>query len=357
MASRKLIFFLAGALVALVIAAGASAYAYNRAYDYFANELTILPEIIAPPRPVAMATPNPSAQIELPATWNGKERVNVLLLGIDQRAGDNEPAYRTDTMIVLTLDPVTLEAGILSIPRDIWVPVPGFDNNYRINTANFLGDTQDYPGGGMALARKTVESFLGIPIHYTARVNFTAFENFVDRIGGVEVDVPEDIYDPDYPTEDFRTEVFELERGQQVLDGETALKYARTRHSSGGDFDRARRQQQVILAVRERLKNPQVLASLVAAAPDLLVDLSNSVKTDMTLDQMQQLAMLAQQIDRDRIRSEVLDQRYTEFATTPDGAQVIIPVRERIASLRETFFATTANSAAERRVSTTPVAP
>jgi LCP family protein required for cell wall assembly len=360
MGSRKLLIVLAGALVALVAAIGASIYAYNRAYDYFANELTILPEIIAPPRPVIMATPRPADQFVLPEPWNGKERVNVLVLGIDQREGDREPAYRTDTMIVLTLDPITLEAGMLSIPRDLWVPVPGFDNNYRINTANFLGDTQDYPGGGMALARRTVESFLGIPIHYTARINFTAFEDFVDRLGGIQIDVPEDINDPDYPTEDYRTELFTLTHGLQTLDGVTALKYARTRHSSGGDFDRSRRQQQVILAIRERLKNPQVLASLIAAGPELLVQLSNSIKTDMTLDQMQQLAVLVQRVDADQIKSDVLDQRYTEFATTPDGAQVIIPVRQRIAELRESFFATSANGAAERRISganPTPASP
>jgi LCP family protein required for cell wall assembly len=296
----------------------------------------------------------------LPQAWDGKERVNILLLGIDQRIGDGETAHRTDTMIVLTVDPVTMEAGMLSIPRDIWVPISGFkDPNYRINQANYLGDLYDYPGGGIALARKVVQNFLGVPIHYVARVNFTAFENFVDRMGGVTVDVPDDIYDSEYPTEDYQTEVFTLTRGTQTLDGETALKYARTRHSAGGDFDRARRQQQVIMAVRERLKNPQVLASLIASAPDLLVELGASIKTDMTLDQMQQLAVLAQKLDASKIKSEVLDQRYTEFATTPDGAQVIIPVRARIAELRDSFFSSTANGAIERAagVNPTPNAP
>jgi LCP family protein required for cell wall assembly len=356
MGSRKTLFVVLGIFIAFVIiAVGAGVFAYNRAYDYFADELTILPEILAPARPAAMATPKPSEPIALPQTWNGKERVNILLMGIDQRIGDGEKAHRTDTMMVITVDPVTMEAGMLSLPRDIWVPIAGFkDPNYRINQANYLGDLYDYPGGGVALARKVVENFLGVPIHYSARVNFTAFESFIDRMGGIQIDVPEDIYDGEYPTEDYRTEVFTLTKGLQTLDGETALKYARTRHSSGGDFDRARRQQQVILAVRERLQSPQVLASLVAAAPDLLVDLSSSIKTDMTLDEMQQLAVLAQKIDRDKIKSEVLDQRYTEFATTPDGAQVIIPVRARIAELRETFFSTTANGAVERSVGLNP---
>lgn len=357
---------IAGIVVAGLIAAaiGASVYVYHRAYDYFANQIgVILPDILHQPRPVNVgAAPSSEGDvILLPNAWDGKERVNILLMGIDQRTGDGERAHRTDTMIVFTLDPVTMEAGMLSIPRDVWVPVRGdFEfPNYRINQANFLGDAYDYPGGGIALARRTVEDFLGIPIHFVARINFTAFEKFIDRIGGITVDVPRAIYDPEYPTEDYGVEVFMLSAGMQDMDGATALKYARTRHSINGDFDRARRQQQVILAVQEKLKNPQVLASLIGAAPELLVELGASIKTDMTLDQMQQLAVLAQKIERGKIKSEVLDQRYTEFATTPGGDQVIIPIRERIAELRERFFATTANGAAERmgQISPTPQSP
>lgn len=361
--SRKPLTIALVVMCLIATAIGASYYTYNQAYNYFANELPILPEILNQPRPITIATPSAPDQslIVLPKAWDGKERVNILLLGIDQRIGDGERAHRTDTMIVFTLDPLTMEAGILSIPRDIWVPIPGnYDQtNYRINQANFLGDLYDYPGGGIALARKTVENFLGIPIHYVARINFTAFEQFVDAIGGITIDVPEPIYDPEYPTEDYGVEVFALPAGRQTLDGATALKYARTRHSRNGDFDRARRQQQVIFAIREKLKDPQALATLIASAPGMLAELGTSIKTDMTLDQMQQLAILAQQIDRTKIKSEVLDQRYTEFATTPDGSQVVVPIRSRIAELRDTFFAPTTDSAGERvgQVNSTPAAP
>ena len=356
MQSRKLPFAI-GIMAALFIAALVASYAaYQRAFNYVANELPPIAEFVAQPRPVAVATPVPGEQsIALPQPWNGKERVNILLLGIDQRDGEKDKGYRTDTMMVLTLDPTTMEAGILSIPRDMWVPIPGFkDTNYRINTANFLGDNYDYPGGGVALARKTVENFLGVRIHYAARVNFTAFENFIDRLGGITIDVPEDIYDPEYPTDDYRTELFSLSKGTQTLDGATALKYARTRHSGNGDFDRARRQQQVIFAVKEKIKSPQVLASLVAVAPELLQQLSASVKTDMTLDQIQQLAVLATHIEHDKIKTEVLDQRYTEFATTPDGAQVIVPVRARIAELRDSFFTSASERAATNATPNSP---
>lgn len=358
--SRKVIFLI-GLMIALVIAAvAASIFAYRRAYDFYVNDLPIIAEIVAQPQqqPVIQATARPDDMIKLPEPWNGKERVNILLLGIDQREGEKDPCYRTDTMIVFTLDPVTMQAGILSIPRDIWVPIPGYDNN-RINTANCLGDTRDYPGGGMALAEKTVENFLGVNVHYAARINFTAFENFVDRMGGVDIEVPEDIYDATYPTNDYGTEVFSVDKGTQHMDGATALKYARTRHSGNGDFDRARRQQQVILAMKEKLQDPRTMASLVSQAPALLEELRTSVKTDMTLDQIQQLAVLATKIERSKIKSEVLDQRYTMFATTPEGYQVIIPDREKIATLRDSFFSAQADAAIENaaNAAATPATP
>ena len=361
MQSRKLPVVV-GIMVAAFFAALVASYiAYQRAYSYVANDLPAVINPVAPPPrlPQPTAAPakpgeRPQESIVLPQPWNGKERLNVLLLGIDQREGETDKAYRTDTMIVLTIDPATKEAGMLSIPRDTWVPIPGYQNpNYRINDANFLGDTFDYPGGGSALARKIVEQFLGVQIHYVVRLNFTAFENFIDRLGGVAIDVPADIYDDTYPTNDYSTEVFSITKGLHQLDGATALKYARTRHTDN-DFGRARRQQQVIFAVKERLKDPQVLASLVAAAPELVQQLSASVKTDMTLDEMQQLAMLATQIDKGKIKTEVLDLRYSQYATTPDGQFVNIPDRARIAELRDTFFSSTPERTATNATSDSP---
>jgi LCP family protein required for cell wall assembly len=327
-----------------VASIGASVYAYNYFRNYFSNQLISIAEIIVRPAPTPVATVDP-LDVKLPEAWNGKERLNILLLGIDQRQGEKEVGYRTDTMIVLTVDPVTLQAGMLSVPRDLWVPIPTFGGNQRINFANQWGDANDYPGGGANLARKTIESVLGIRIHHYARVNFTVFEAFVDRVGGVEVDVTEDIFDKEYPTSDYGTEIFKLSKGRHTLDGATALKYARTRHDSNGDFGRAKRQQQVILAIKEKLKDPRVLTSLIASAPDLIADLGASIKTDMQLDQIQQLAVLAQRIQRENIKSAVLDRGYTEFATTPDGSQVLIARRDKIAELRESFFSSAPSSA------------
>ena len=300
-------------------------------------------------------TKTQTTSVNMPRPWNGKERVNILVMGIDQREGEKDTAFRTDTMIILTLDPVTLHAGMLSIPRDLWVPIPGYDNG-RINTANFLGDAYSYPGGGPALARKTVEQTLGVPINFYARVNFTAFEDLIDNIGGITVDVPEDIYDPDYPTEDYGTQVFSINKGVQTLDGATALKFARTRHSlANGDFDRARNQQLVLLAVKQKLSDPQVFLQLLSNAPQLIQKLSSSVKTDLSFDQIQQLAALARNVDPKDIQSAVLDQTYSEAATTLTNPpqEVQVPLRAKIAELREKFFSTSVNEATENTGTTT----
>ena len=268
--------------------------------------------------------------------WEGTERVNVLVMGIDQREHEQGP-WRTDTMLVLTIDPVTMSGGMLSIPRDLWVPIPGYEEG-RINTAHYLGDIYDYPGGGSALAAKTVQYNLGVPVHYYARVNFAAFEQLVDLIGGIDVYVEEEISDATYPDEAYGYDPLYIPAGWQHFNGEMALKYARTRHSIGGDFDRAKRQQQVLMAVFEQITRLELLPELAPRAPELWQTLQDSVVTDLTLDQVIALAQLASEVDREKIRYVVIDEHYTQFWSTPDGQQVLIPLRDRIRELRDYIF-------------------
>ncbi len=271
--------------------------------------------------------------------WNGLERVTILVLGIDERTQETGP-FRTDTMIVLTLDPASKTAGMLSIPRDLWVPIPAMDTEGKINTANFLGDAYNYPGGGPALAMETVRENLGIPIDYYVRVNFTAFEKVIDAIGGVEICVPEAINDPEYPAFDnYGYDPLYIKAGCQMMDGALALKYARTRHT-GTDFDRARRQQQVILAVRDKVIKQNLLPQLVAQAPTLLDTLKNSVKTDLSLEQMIQLAKLASQIDPKNVRQAVIDENMVVAynAPTDPPQNVLVPLRDKIRELRARFL-------------------
>jgi len=263
------------------------------------------------------------------------ERVNVLLLGIDERISEQGP-WRTDTMIVLTVDPATRTAGMLSIPRDLWVSIPGFEEN-RINTAHFLGDLQAYPGGGPALAKKTTQRNLGIPIHYYVRINFVGFEKVIDTIGGVDIDVPQDINDPKFPDSGFGYDPLYIPAGQHHMDGRLALKYARTRHGSS-DFDRIRRQQQVIMAVHDRVMQLGLLPRLLPRLPQLVDSMSDAIQTDMPLGELWALGQLAREIDRDHIKGRAIDQSMTVPITTPKGHQVLWPDREKIRPLIDELF-------------------
>jgi LCP family protein required for cell wall assembly len=269
--------------------------------------------------------------------WKGTDRVNVLIMGIDQREFEQGP-WRTDTMLVLTIDPVTMNGGVLSIPRDLWVPIADYDEQARINQAHFLGEIYGYPGGGPALAAKTVQYNLGVPIHYYARVNFTAFEELVDAIGGVTICVEEEINDPTYPDEAYGYDPLYIPAGCNQFDGEMALKYARTRHSAGGDFDRAKRQQQVLRAVFDKVTQAEMLPELASNSSEMWETLQGSILTDLKLDEVIALAQLASEIDPDNIRYGVIDENYTLFWTTPDGQQVLVPVRDRIRELRDRIF-------------------
>ncbi|MCI0394932.1 MAG: LCP family protein [Chloroflexi bacterium] len=269
--------------------------------------------------------------------WSGRERVTILVLGIDQRC-DEEGPTRTDTMMVFTMDPVGLSAAVLSLPRDLWVEIPGFGVD-RINEAHFLGEVYDYPGGGPALAVETVEATLGVKIDYFATVNFDAFVQVVDQVGGIDVVVTETINDDQYPDRCYGYDPFTIEAGQQHLDGTMALKYARTRATFGGDVDRAARQQQVVMALRDKALQLNMAPQLVAGAPELWRIFQNNVRTNLTLNEVIQLALLAQEIPSSSIRTEVIDYNYVYNETTPDGRQVLVPVRENIRLLRDELFA------------------
>lgn len=268
--------------------------------------------------------------------WEGRERVNILLLGIDERESEEGP-WRTDTMLVVSVDPLTKSAGMLSIPRDLWVPIPGYGEG-RINTANYLGDAYDYPGGGTALAMRTMQYNLGVPVHYYVRIDFQGFVELINLIGGIDVYVQHEINDPTYPDAHYGYDPLYVPAGWVHMDGELALKYARTRHSGRGDFDRAQRQQQVLMAILDKVTRLNLLPQLLPQAPQMWQTLSSSVQTDLTPDQIVRLANLATQIPKENIRTAVIDENYTQMWETPDGQQVLVPVRDRIRELRDYIF-------------------
>jgi LCP family protein required for cell wall assembly len=328
-----------------------------------------------------------------PKVWDGKSRINVLFFGLDYRECDATHNYeecdtnensRTDSMILFTLDPITMTAGMLSIPRDLWVNIPGFDYG-KINTAYYLGASYNLPGGGPQATMDTVSEFLGVNIDYFVQINFDAFVRLIDDIGGVKVtptmDVKiEDPSDVIYYLSNPATgkgkpwdeacnaqianggttcrlcvienntkqctnynvvkmsKQYTLKAGETVvLTGEMALSYARNRYTAGGDFDRAQRQQQVIMAIRNQLMR---FDSILKNAPTIYAEISSGVKTNLTLDQALQLAALVLQIpDGNIVKAAITPDQLIE-SRSPDGLDIYLPIPEEIRLVRDAIFTT-----------------
>lgn len=221
-----------------------------------------------------------------------KERVNVLALGVDAgiiEGTSTRVRGRTDTMIVLSFDPETREGGLLSIPRDTRTDIPGKGIN-KINAAHAFGGPQ--------LAVKTVENLLEIPIHYYVKVNLEGFEQIIDALGGIEIDVEKDMYYPD-PTQDL---LIDLQKGAQTLNGAKALDYVRYRDVTEGDIGRIPRQQKFLRALADKF----LQLSSIIKLPELVGIISKNVETDMNVIQILQYAEQARKMDLDNIEAVTL---------------------------------------------------
>jgi LCP family protein required for cell wall assembly len=231
----------------------------------------------------------------------GDGRINILLLGIGGPGHDGPNL--SDTMIVASIDPRTKDVAMLSIPRDLYVKIPDH-GAAKINAANVYGGPQ--------LAEQVVSKILDLNIHYYVVVDFSAFRQGVESVGGVDVTVPTAITDPEYPCDNERGGYcpFKVAAGPQHMDGSVALRYARSRKTTT-DFDRAARQQLILVALRQKALQASTLTS-PAAISGLIDTVGNHVKTDMQLPEMQKLAEITKDVNTAKIVNKVLD-------TTPDG--------------------------------------
>lgn len=250
-------------------------------------------------------------------------RVNILLLGM---GGDShEGALLTDTIMVASIDPKKNDVALLSIPRDLYVNIPG--NGYRrINEANSIGETEKYSGGGPALAKETVSRALDIPIHYYVRIDFEGFRKVIDTVGGVDVYVEEDIYDPYYPVENKGdTSVYSIDKGMHHMDGKAALKYVRSRKTTS-DFDRAKRQQKVMVEVKNKVLSKETIFNPLKVT-NILNALGNHVKTDFGLKDMRRLYEIGRKVDSGKVVTKVLDNNETNLLVSANegGAYVLKP--------------------------------
>jgi len=298
------------------------------------------PGVNAEGTPVA-PTISSAPQVQMPPPWDGASRVTILIIGLDYRdwlAAQESPEIqgppRSDTMILLTIDPISKTAGMLSIPRDMWVNIPGFGYG-KINTAYYLGEAYKLPGVGPGLAIKTVENFIGVPIQYYAQIDFGAFTQMIDEIGGLDIEVSETITLD--PIGQHNT-IYDLPPGNYHFDGAHVLAYARARYTEGGDVDRARRQQQVIFAIRDKILSLGMLPTLVAKAPALYQELSTGIHTNMSLDDAIKLGVLGMQIPQENIKKGVIDYTMMTIGVSPDGLDIFKPIPDKIRELRDEVF-------------------
>jgi LCP family protein required for cell wall assembly len=228
----------------------------------------------------------------------GDGRVNILLLGIG--GGNHDGGDLSDTIMVLSLDPKTKDVAMLSIPRDLYVKINSSTYG-KINGANAFG--------GPLLAEKVVQNVIGVPIHYYIQLDFSGFQQMVDAVGGVDINVKDYLSDPEYPCDNnqYRSCGYTQNVGQYHMDGIRALKYARCRKGTcGDDFGRAARQQEVIVALRQKamqlstLTNPVKIASLISAIGD-------HVKTDLQISEINKLALIAKDVDTTKLVNKVLN--------------------------------------------------
>ncbi|MBD3156454.1 hypothetical protein GF369_01365 [Candidatus Peregrinibacteria bacterium] len=256
---------------------------------------------------------------------------NVLLLGTGGEGHDG--ADLTDTIIVASIDQSNKLVPMLSIPRDFYVNVDEIGGGVRINRVFEMGKYKYGTEKGIELVEQTVEEITDIDIHYHVLINFSGFKEIVDSLDGVEVYVDEAIYDPYYPLDGtIQYQTFSLDTGLQHLDGETALKYVRSRKTTS-DFDRSKRQQKLLFAIKEKAMSKNILLN-PGKIKDLYYSVNDNIETNFSIRHIIELAKISQDFSRENIVSRVITDDPTScggFLYVPErdffgGAFVLIPI-------------------------------
>lgn len=265
-----------------------------------------------------------------------QDRVNILVVGLDKRVGDGDFPSRTDTVFIVTVDPKTNSTGILGIPRDLLVDIPGVGGGTyedRINSVYVAGELNGYEQGGIKLLEEVVEDNFDIEIDKHVMVDFEGFEELIDALGGIDVDVPDRVFDPYYSETEKPGDYFpqDFDAGRHHMDGRTALAYARIRFSSD-DFDRIQRQQRVIFATIDKAKS----LNLLTDAPDLWSKYKDTIETDISDVLIPSYALLANRV-KDNIHAVSLGPVTVPY-TTRQGAAVLVGDDAGIEKIVDSLF-------------------
>jgi len=251
-------------------------------------------------------------------------RTNILLLG---NGGSNHPGGGlSDTMIVVSVNWQNKKMAMMSVPRDLWVQIPG--NGYsKLNGAFAYGNQNPKTtGGGGQVSSQAIGAILGVPIHYYVSVDFEGFTKMIDKVGGVDILVEKDLYDPYFPANNMVDYApFKITSGLHHLDGTTALKYARSRETTS-DFDRSRRQEQVLVAVKEKLLSSETLANPIKIT-ELLNIMGSHVRTNFSINEIRAIWDSLKGIDTENIINKVFDTAPGSplTATSDERGYIILP--------------------------------
>ncbi len=264
-----------------------------------------------------------------PLTGEDDDRVNFLLLGVGGEGHDG--SQLTDTIMFASLRPSTKEVGVLSIPRDLAVPMNG-RGYQKINAINAYAE-MDKKGSGPEVASEAIGDLLDQTIHYYVKVDFNGFKDLIDAVGGVDIYVDRSFTDTTYPSDELgNVMTINFEEGWTKMDGDKALIYSRSRHGNNGegtDYARAARQQKILLAVKEKVLSPAVILN-PATLNKMINTFQDNVQTNMSVWEMLKLAKYAPEISTDQIGVRVLDSSPESplYATNVNGAFVLLPKRD-----------------------------
>lgn len=270
------------------------------------------------------------------------DRVNILLLGVGGEGHDGPQL--TDTIMVMSIKPSTKQIAMISVPRDLGVEIEG--SVRKINFANALAE-KSTPGSGPAATQKIIEKIFGIKIEYFIRIDFAAFSEMIDAMGGVTVNVDRSFSDYTYPAANYEFQTISFEKGTTTMDGKTALKFARSRHGNNGegsDFARAFRQQKIIMAAKQKFFSAGTLANPLKIY-NLYQTLDKHILTNMDFSEMMALANYGRELNREDVSTLVLDNSPTGLLKETygtDGAYLLLPKTDNfsdIAKLVQNIFA------------------
>lgn len=324
---KRKIFFIIPIMILVLFGAILIVRAFDKP-EVYENPYEYDPVTLEPKKPENFIKKITDFVFKRPPELEGQEddRINILLTGMGG-PGHNGP-FLTDTILISSIKPSTGQIAMISIPRDLGVEIPGHGMQ-KINSANSFGEVKQ-SGSGAALATKVISDTFDIKIPYYARVDFEAFKEIINAVGGIKINVDKAFTDKEFPAANDSFQSLTFTAGPQTMDGSRALQYARSRHGNNGegsDFARAKRQQKVLLALKEKILSFQTLANPIRISK-IVNSLGNHISTNIEFSNMISLLKLGRTMEMSKIINLVFDIQengYLQSGKTAQGSYILSP--------------------------------